>query len=112
MGLEAVMLTHPSSRVRIETAGLNVSLWVTGYFNSLPEDCYLGVESSLGLAKPPLERLGRGRMNVIVYQLALVSRERSGSLGTEAYACGSVCSLSEVVARRLIGLFLSKHSGG
>lgn len=51
-------------------------------------------------------------MNVILYQLALVSRELTGSPGREACACGPVCSLAEVVAARLTGPFLSKPAGG
>lgn len=51
-------------------------------------------------------------MNVILYQLALVSREPAGSPGGEACACGPGHSLAEVVAARLTGPFVSKHTGG
>lgn len=51
-------------------------------------------------------------MNVILYQLALVSRELAGSPGGEACACGPGHSLAEVVAARLTGPFVSKHAGG
>lgn len=51
-------------------------------------------------------------MKVILYQLALVSRELAGSPGREACACGPVRSLAEVVAARLTGPFISKHAGG
>lgn len=65
-----------------------------------------------GWKEPPLELSGCERMNVIVYQLALVSRKCSGNPGREVCACGPVCSLAEVVAARLIGPFVSKHAAG
>lgn len=65
-----------------------------------------------GWKEPPLELSGCERMNVIVYQLALVSRKCSGNPGREVCACGPVCSLAEVVAARLIGPFVSAAGGG
>lgn len=60
----------------------------------------------------PLGHSGCRRMNVIFYQLALVSREHSGSPGGEACACGPMCSSAEVGAARLTNPFVSKHAGG
>lgn len=59
-----------------------------------------------------MEHSGCRRMKVILYQLALVSRELAGSPGREACACGPVRSLAEVVAARLTGPLVSKHAGG
>lgn len=55
------------------------------------------------MAEPPLEHSGCKRMKVILYQLALVSRELTGSPGREACACGPARSLAEVVSARLTG---------
>lgn len=92
--VKPVMLNHPRPHVKVGAAGLNVTLWVTGNLSGLLGDGCIRVEGSLGLAVF-FEMFRLWKTNAIFYQLAVVSRDCTGSPGRNFLSLWTNFSLAD-----------------